>query len=137
MTDEFEGRSRLDVDHVAEIVAAYVSNNHIALGDMPTLIASVHASLAGLVNGQPAVVDRSRATDDEIRKSIKPDALISFIDGKPYKSLKRHLGAHGLDPVSYRYRYGLPVDYPMVAPTYSARRSEISRDILLSKSARG
>jgi predicted transcriptional regulator len=142
MTDEFEGRSRTGVDHAAEIVAAYVSNNHVALGDLPALIAIVQDGLAGL---SAAIVPGSEEASPEpqtpaqIRKSITPDALISFIDGKPYKSLKRHLTKHGLDPQSYRRQYGLPVDYPMVAASYSERRSEISREIGLRNSglARG
>ncbi|MCP1557927.1 UNVERIFIED_ORG: putative transcriptional regulator [Methylobacterium sp. SuP10 SLI 274] len=75
----------------------------------------------------------STAVVGQVRKSITPDALISFIDGKPYKTLKRHLSAHGLDPYSYCQRYGLPNDYPMVAAAYAARRSELAKSIGLRR----
>lgn len=136
MTDEFEGRERTAVDHVADIVVAYLSNNHAAPGDLPALIACVHAALAGLAEGLPAPAAKPKATDSQVRKSIRPDALISFIDGKPYKALRRHLTRHGIDPQIYRQRYGLPVDYPMVAASYSARRSEISRGISFGRHVR-
>lgn len=73
----------------------------------------------------------------EIRKSITPDALISFIDGKPYKTLKRHLTTHGLDPAGYRAKYGLPADYPIVSEKYSAARSELARTLGLGQSRKG
>ena len=73
----------------------------------------------------------------EIRKSITPDALISFIDGKPYKTLKRHLTTHGLDPAGYRAKYGLPADYPIVSEKYSAARSELARMLGLGQSRKG
>ena len=72
-----------------------------------------------------------------VKKSITPDALISFIDNKPYKTLKRHLGRHGHDMKSYREAYGLPADYPSVAPSYSAMRSEMARKIGLGARGRG
>ena len=65
----------------------------------------------------------------QIRKSINPDGIVSFIDGKTYKTLKRHLTSRGLDPKSYRARYGLPADYPMVAPSYAAQRSALAKTI--------
>jgi predicted transcriptional regulator len=134
MTEEFAGRDRNLTDYTAELVAAYVSNNHVALGDLPALIAIVQDALSALSAATMPGSTQARSeplTDAQIRKSITPDALISFIDGKPYKSLKRHLTKHGLDPQSYRRQYGLPVDYPMVAASYSERRSEISRFISL------
>jgi predicted transcriptional regulator len=139
MSVEIEGRDSAIGSCVTEVVAAYVSNNHVALGDLPALIASVHASLAGMANGRQGVP--AEATEKpgaaQIRKSITPDALISFIDGKPYKTLKRHLGTHGLDPDSYRARYGLPADYPMVAPSYSERRSALAHSAGLGRQRRG
>ncbi len=74
-----------------------------------------------------------RPTNAEIRKSIGRDGLVSFIDGKVYKTLKRHLSSHGLDPESYRERFGLPSDYPMVAPSYAARRSALAKEIGLGR----
>jgi predicted transcriptional regulator len=139
MTDVVEGRDSTIGNCAAEVVAAYVSNNHVALSDLPALIASVHASLARMATGQQdAPVESSeKLSSAQIRKSITPDALISFIDGKPYKTLKRHLGTHGLDPDSYRARYGLPADYPMVAPSYSERRSALARNLGLGNHGRG
>jgi predicted transcriptional regulator len=131
MTDEFEGRGRTHVDHVAEIVAAYVSNNHVARSDLPALIELVAQALNTLAADGAAMSPETitRPTKGEIEKSIRRDTLISFIDGKAYKALRRHLRFNGHTPQSYRARYGLPVDYPMVAPSYSERRSEISRQI--------
>ncbi len=139
MTDVVEGRDSAIQDCVTEIVAAYVSNNHVAPGDIPALIAAVHASLARMATGRQdaAAEGPEKLSSAQIRKSITPDALISFIDGKPYKTLKRHLGRHGIDPDSYRARYGLPADYPMVAPSYSKRRSALARGAGLGNRKRG
>ena len=129
MTNEPEGRNREVLDCVATIVCAYVANNALPASSLPALIASVQGALAGLELGlgqQPGAADLT-VTEAQIRKSITPDAIISFIDGKPYRVLRRHLRMHGLDAHAYRIRYGLPPDYPMVAPSYSALRGEISR----------
>ncbi|WP_336492921.1 MucR family transcriptional regulator, partial [Methylobacterium nigriterrae] len=103
----------------------------------PALIQAVHTSLAGLANetAQAATAEEQveKATPSQIRKSVTPDALISFIDGKPYKTLKRHLTGHGLDPYSYRQRFGLPADYPMVAASYATQRSELAKAIGLGR----
>src|SRR6201747_1178479 len=112
---------------MAEIVSAYVSNNSVRTDDLPELIASVHAALTGLGKTAEPAAGIEKPTPAQIKKSITPDALISFIDGKPYKMLKRHLTGHGMDFQGYRARYGLPVDYPTTAPNYSARRSEFAR----------
>ena len=124
------------LEHAAEIVSAYVSRNHVAPGDLPALLQAVHASLTGLVSGAmqaPAADAVEKPTPSQIRKSITPDALISFVDGKPYKTLKRHLASHGLDPYSYRARYSLPAGYPMVAVSYAAQRSELAKSIGLGR----
>jgi predicted transcriptional regulator len=131
MIADGEGRKRTKVDHLAVIVAAYVSNHRITPGEMPALIATVQSSLTELSNNHPVnVIDTAKATQAEIRRSITPYAIVSFIDGKPYKSLKRHLRAHGMTGSTYRLRYGLPPDYPMVTSSYSARRSAISESII-------
>ena len=117
-----------------EIVSAYVSNNSVPASELPKLIHSVHSAIAGLASG---VVPSSAASTEptekptpaEIRKSIRNDGLVSFIDGKTYKTLKRHLTAQGLDPRTYRERFGLPADYPMVAPSYAAQRSALAKAI--------
>ncbi|GJE31244.1 MucR family transcriptional regulator [Methylobacterium oxalidis] len=118
----------------AQVVSAYVARNHVAAADIPALIHAVHASLSGLAQPAAPPADTvEKPTPAQVRKSITPDALISFIDGKPYKTLKRHLSTHGLDPYSYRQRYGLPNDYPMVAAAYAAQRSELAKSIGLGR----
>ena len=118
----------------AEIVSAYVSNNSVPVGDLAALISGVHAALQGLT--QPPEAQQTgpeKPTSAQVRKSITPDALISFIDGKPYKTLKRHLTKHGLDMVGYRERYGLPHDYPSTSVNYSAARSQLARTLGLGR----
>ena len=124
------------IGETASVVGAFVSKNHVSTAELPVLIASVHGAFAGLVAGSspaPAEAPSELATPAQIRKSITPAALISFIDGKPYKTLKRHLTVHGLEPASYRKRFGLPGDYPMVCASYSATRSELARDLGLGQ----
>src|SRR3978361_70032 len=121
---------------MAEIVSAYVSNNPVRADDLPELIVSVHAALAGLGKTAEPAADIEKPTPAQIKKSITPGALISFIDGNPYKVLKRHLTRHGMDFQGYRARYGLPVDYPTTAPNYSALRSELAQALGLGAQRR-
>ncbi|MDR7038821.1 putative transcriptional regulator [Methylobacterium sp. BE186] len=123
------------IELAAEIVAAYVSNNPVPVAELPALIGNVHQALNGLATGtaQAVAEEVEKPTPSQIKKSITPDGLISFIDGRPYKTLKRHLAGHGLDPYSYRQRYGLPSDYPMVAASYAAQRSELAKAIGLGR----
>jgi predicted transcriptional regulator len=120
-------------DLVSKLVTAYVSNNSVPAPDLPSLIRSIHASVVELTSGarsaQIPVEQVEKPTAAKIRKSVGSDGIVSFIDGRPYKVLKRHLTTHGLDPRRYRERFGLPADYPMVAPSYAARRSEIAKEI--------
>lgn len=124
---------------VADVSAAYFSNSHVNPSDIPLVIAQIAASLSavGLATSaapaSEAEAERPKATAAQIRKSVTPDALISFEDGKSYKTLKRHLTLKGLTPADYRDRWGLPKDYPMTAPSYSARRSELARSLGLGK----
>ncbi|MGW5840059.1 MucR family transcriptional regulator [Methylorubrum extorquens] len=111
----------------ANIIIAYVRNNHLPGAILPDLIRTVHHTLPSLGTTAPPAPESARPTPAEVRKSITPDALISFIDGRPYKTLKRHLTSRGLDACSYRARFGLPADYPMVAASYSRDRSEIAK----------
>lgn len=112
----------------ADIVSAYVSNNSVPMPELATLLSRVHEALTGLGQaGAPVEPDTRKITPGQIRKSITPDALISFIDGKPYKTLKRHLSGHGLTIEAYRERFGLPRDYPATAANYSAMRAEFAR----------
>jgi predicted transcriptional regulator len=116
----------------ADIVSAYVSNNPVPPTELPALIAQVHSAVANLgtataVGAAASDAEVAKPTPAQIRKSIRDDGIVSFIDGKVYKTLKRHLTAHGFDPRAYRERYGLPADYPMVAPSYAAQRSVLAR----------
>lgn len=114
------------VELTTEIVSAYVGNNSVHVADLPSVIAAVHAALRNL--GQPKEEPREKLTPlIPIKKTITPDHLISLEDGKRYKSLKRHLSGRGLTPDQYREKWGLPRDYPMVAPSYAAKRSELAR----------
>ena len=125
------------VELTADIVSAYVANNSVPVPDLPSLLSGVHAALAGLsqttVSAEP---EFKKATPAQIKKSITPDALISFIDGKPYKTLKRHLSRNGLTIEQYRERFGLPRDYPSTAASYSAQRSELARSLGLGQQRR-
>ncbi|QEE42327.1 MULTISPECIES: MucR family transcriptional regulator [unclassified Methylobacterium] len=127
----------LDFRHLAaDIVAAYVSNNHVQAADLPTLLASVHAAVQVAAEGETSAVVASpveKPSAAEIRRSVGRDALISFEDGKPYKTLKRHLTGRGLTPEQYREKWGLPRDYPLVAPDYAERRSLLAKAIGLGR----
>lgn len=118
----------------AQIVAAYVSRNMVPFGEIPELTRSIHATLMGLGNGgEPASpVDLRPAVP--VKKSVTEDWIICLEDGKRFKSLKRHLkSAFGLSPEDYRRKWGLPSDYPMVAPAYSARRSGLAKQMGLGR----
>ena len=113
----------------ADIVAAHVSNNSVAVGDLPRMIADVYDSLSGLGEA-PAPVEEELVPAVAIRSSIKPDFLVCLEDGKKLKMLKRHLKtAYNMTPDEYRQRWGLPSDYPMVAPNYAAQRSKLAKEI--------
>jgi predicted transcriptional regulator len=132
-----DGSDRLSnlLGPVSEIVSAYVSNNHVAAIELPALLASVHAELlrvASCALGPTAVVIK-KPSAREIRDSLSRDGITSFLDGRVYKMLRRHLSCHGLTPMTYRQRYGLPHDYPMTAPAYSERRTAISKAIGVSR----
>lgn len=135
MTQIDARRSANALDLAGNIVSAYVANNSLTMSELPKLIGCVHSALSDLANGATAVtsVEADKATPTQIRRSVTPDALISFIDGKAYKTLKRHLTGHGLNPHSYRERYGLPADYPMVALRYAEQRSQIAKAIGLGQ----
>lgn len=126
-----------DIELAAEIVSAYVSNNPVPAAELPALIASVAASLARLVNGS-AVVESVEAQKPAvpIKKSVTPDYIISLEDGKKFKSLKRAIRTrYGMTPDEYRAKWGLPHDYPMVAPNYAAARSEMAKKMGLGRKA--
>ena len=119
----------------AQIIASYVGNNSVEQSDLPKLIAEVHRALEAVSNGahvKEEPVDSKPAVN--IKKSITPDYLICFEDGKKFKSLKRHLRTHfNLSPEQYREKWGLPADYPMVAPNYANSRSKLAKNMGLGQ----
>ncbi|TIO11489.1 MAG: MucR family transcriptional regulator [Mesorhizobium sp.] len=134
MTEEAHNTDIL-IELTADVVSAYVSNNPVPAGELPALIAQVHGALkgtAGLIPAEEPVPVKKPAVP--IKKSIEPDYIISLEDGKKFKSLKRHLATHyGLTPDEYRAKWGLPSDYPMVAPNYAATRSALAKTIGLGR----
>ncbi|MGF7154981.1 Ros/MucR family transcriptional regulator [Novosphingobium gossypii] len=114
-----------------QLLSAYLSNNTVAAEDIAGLIRTTRAALvedAAPASAEPEVQTYTPAVS--VRKSLSsPDHILSLIDGKPYKTLKRHLASNGLTPQQYRERYSLPASYPMVAPTFTARRREIAEQI--------
>ncbi|MCM8735021.1 MucR family transcriptional regulator [Azospirillum sp. A1-3] len=119
-----------------EIVAAHVSNNTVSLTDLPTLIEQVYKSLAN-VGTEPVVAEERPQPAVPIKKSVTPDYIVCLEDGKKLKMLKRHLKtAYNMTPEEYRDRWGLPTDYPMVAPNYARQRSSLAKQIGLGTRAR-
>ena len=132
MTEAIERGGEL-VALTADIVSAYVSSNDTRTDELPSLISAVHGALSSA--GQPAIAEAptKREPAVPIKKSITPDHLISLLDGRKYKSLKRHLSTQGFTPESYRAEFGLPSDYPMVAASYSAQRSSLAKSLGLGR----
>ena len=124
------------VGMTTDIVSAYVSNNAVAPEALASLITSVHAVLAGMPSGlEPEVEPQAPAVP--IRRSVTPDYIISLEDGSKYKSLKRHLSSkYGMTPDEYRAKWGLPSDYPMVAPNYAKARSDLAKQMCLGQCGR-
>ena len=120
------------LEYASDIVSAYVSNNPIQSEDLPGLIRDVHSTLKELKSATGAVVAPEPAIP--IKKTITDDFLICLEDGKKFKSLKRHLRSkYGMSPEEYRERWGLPYDYPMVAPSYARKRSALAKEMGLGK----
>jgi predicted transcriptional regulator len=116
------------LDMTVGIVANYVSHNQIRPDDLASLIASTHDALSGAgTSGEPHSEPLAKPSAAQVRKSVSETGLISFIDSRTYQSLKRHLGANGFSPESYRETFGLRPDYPMVSPAYAARRSALAK----------
>lgn len=131
MPDSFNSEHLVSL--TADIVSAYVTRNNVPAGDLPSLIAGIHQSLAALGNGtQPETPALTPAVP--VKKSVTPDYIVCLEDGKKFKSLKRHLGVHyNLTPDEYRAKWGLPRDYPMVAPSYAAARSTLAKTMGLGR----
>ena len=135
MEHDDNGMTETLITLTADIVAAHVSNNSVAVSDLPLIISNVHEALAGL-NGQT-----QEETPPEpavpIKNSIKRDYIVCLEDGKKLKMLKRHLKtAYDMTPEEYRERWGLPADYPMVAPNYAKHRSNLAKKIGLGTKPR-
>ena len=120
----------------SDIVAAYVSNNPLPVSEIPGMIRSVHATLGGLSSGTASEVQTSLKPAVAVKKSITPEYIVCLEDGKKLKMLKRYLRSrYDLTPEEYRAKWGLPADYPMVAPNYAAQRSEFAKKIGLGRTA--
>ena len=120
----------------ADIVAAHVSNNSVAVNDLPNLIQNVHSALSGIA-GANAAAEPKPEPKVSIRASIKPDYIVCLEDGKKLKMLKRHLMTHyNMTPDQYRQKWGLSADYPMVAPNYAEQRRTLAKSIGLGTKRR-
>jgi predicted transcriptional regulator len=120
----------------SDIVSSHVSNNTVAVGDLPQLIHNVYTSLAGLGSQEPKAEEKQQPAVS-IRSSVKPDYIVCLEDGLKLKMLKRHLmSAYGMTPDDYRAKWGLPADYPMVAPNYAEARRQLAVSIGLGKGGR-
>lgn len=125
MSEENNAASDENLVLTADIVAAFVANNAISASDLPGLIGSVYAAL-GSLNQSVAVPPKVLVPAVPIKKSVTPDFIVCLDDGKKFKSMKRHLAGLGMTPDEYRAKWGLPMDYPMVAANYTARRSALA-----------
>jgi predicted transcriptional regulator len=122
------------MDAACRIVAAYVRNNHLAPTELPLVIKNIHATLGGLSPVQQADAPTPQKPAISVKKSITPDYIVCLEDGKKLKMLKRYLRTrYGLSPEDYKTKWGLPADYPLVAPNYAARRSEFAKKIGLGR----
>ncbi|MBA5779055.1 MucR family transcriptional regulator [Stappia sp. F7233] len=132
MTDAIAGDNLIDL--TADIVAAYVSNNTVASSDLANLINEVHQALQR-TSGSPVEQEPEPLKPAvSVKKSVTPDYIICLEDGKKFKSLKRHLRTHyDMTPEEYREKWGLPADYPMVAPNYASARSELAKKMGLGQ----
>jgi predicted transcriptional regulator len=125
------------IELTADIVSAYVSNNSVPAGDISVLISQVHSALMRVSNGQGEVVSETLKPAVAVKKSITPEYLICLEDGKKFKSLKRHLRTqYNMTPEHYREKWGLPPDYPMVAPKYAEARSQLAKQMGLGQQRR-
>jgi predicted transcriptional regulator len=121
----------------ADIVSAYVSNNTVSASDIPSLISQVHSALMRVSAGQSDAQPEPLKPAISVKKSITPDYLVCLEDGKKFKSLKRHLRTqYNMTPETYREKWGLPPDYPMVAPNYAAARSQLAKQMGLGQQRR-
>ena len=126
------------IELAADIVSAYVSNNTVPASDLPGLIHEVHQALQRVTNGSVPVVTEAPRPAVPAKKSLTNDFIICLEDGKKFKSLKRHLRTqYNMSPEDYRDKWGLPPDYPMVAPNYAKARSQLAKQMGLGQQRRG
>ena len=125
------------IELTADIVSAYVSNNSVPAGEMPGLIDQVHQALVRVGGGQTETSAEPLKPAISVKRSITPEYIVCLEDGKKFKSLKRHLRTqYNMTPEQYREKWGLPADYPMVAPNYAAARSQLAKQMGLGQQRR-
>jgi len=118
------------MEMTADVVSAFVSKNKVPVAELPALISQVHTALAASATGKPEAAAQKSEPVVPIKSSVKPDYIVCLEDGKKFKSLKRHLNSKfGMTPDEYRKKWGLGYDYPMVAPNYAAKRSELAKNM--------
>jgi predicted transcriptional regulator len=129
-----DGANSSIIGLTAEIVSAYLARNEVASGDIPALISQVHSALLRVSAGQSEASADAPRPAVPVKKSIQPDFIVCLEDGKKFKSLKRHLRTqYGMSPEQYREKWGLAIDYPMVAPNYAAARSQLAKQMGLGQ----
>ena len=134
MTD---GANKSFIDLTANIVSAYLGNNPTPASEIPNLISQIHAALLRVSSGRSEVPTEPAKPAVSVKKSINPDYLVCLEDGKRFKSLKRHLRTqYNMTPEQYRDKWGLPPDYPMVAPNYAVARSQLAKKMGLGQQRR-
>lgn len=143
MADDTSERELNSIELATEITIAWLGNpnTRVSAEEVPTFLKTMHSAIGELSNA-PDETPQANVTPEytpavPVRSSVKPDYLISLIDGRKLKSLKRHLSVNGLTPKEYRERYGLKPDYPMVAANYAAQRREVAKKIGLGRGGRG
>ena len=131
-----EDRSEI-IEMTADIVSAFVSNNSVPATELPMLIQSVHRALSGVSISAEPVETAPREPAVPLKKSVNPDFIVCLEDGRKFKSLKRHLRTkYNMSPEEYRSKWGLPKDYPMVAPNYAKARSDLAKQMGLGQGGR-
>ena len=125
------------IEMTADIVSAFVSNNSVPATELPLLIQSVHRALSGVSSGTDIQESAPREPAVPVKKSVNPDYIVCLEDGRKFKSLKRHLRTkYNMSPEEYRSKWGLPKDYPMVAPNYAKARSDLAKQMGLGQGGR-
>jgi predicted transcriptional regulator len=125
------------IELAVDIVSAYVSHNSVPSGEIPNLIGQIYAALKRVAGGQAGTAAEPPKPAVPIKRSVTPEYVVCLEDGLKFKSLKRHLRTrYNLTPDQYREKYGLPPDYPMVAPNYAAARSKLAKDMGLGQQRR-